>query len=145
MNRNATVIRKSVYIGTIAVLLIPLFWLGQPQVQDDRGERRGLLAKLQRDHNLAQANLGAIDPASESMRLVTLGLRGVAANILWEKAHRYQIQEDFDNLSATLNQISKLQPNYVSIWEFQGHNLSYNISVQFDDYRHRFAWVKKEH
>ena len=77
------------------------------------------------------------------MKLATLGLRGVAANILWEKANDYKLREDWDNLAATLKQITKLQPNFLSVWEFQAHNLSYNISVEFDDYRQRYHWVKK--
>ena len=29
------------------------------------------------------------------------------------------------------------------MWEFQAHNLSYNVSAEFDDYRSRYHWVKK--
>jgi hypothetical protein len=42
-----------------------------------------------------------------------------------------------------LNQITKLQPNFITVWEHQAHNLSYNVSVEFDDYRMRYHWVKK--
>ncbi|MCA9266102.1 MAG: hypothetical protein KDA60_19715, partial [Planctomycetales bacterium] len=28
-------------------------------------------------------------------------------------------------------------------WRFQAHNLSYNISVQFDGYEHKYHWIKK--
>jgi hypothetical protein len=51
--------------------------------------------------------------------------------------------EDWTNLSAALEQMTKLQPNFYSIWDFQAHNLSYNISVEFDDYHDRYAWVMK--
>jgi hypothetical protein len=64
-----------------------------------------------------------------------------ATNLLWEKANAYHKEEDWVNLSATLEQIARLQPNFVSVWIFQGWNLSYNISVQFDDYRDRYYWV----
>ena len=36
-----------------------------------------------------------------------------------------------------------LQPNFVSVWVFQGWNLSYNVSVEFDDYHDRYRWVIK--
>ena len=36
-----------------------------------------------------------------------------------------------------------LQPHFVSVWESQAHNLAYNVSAEFDDYRERDAWVKK--
>src|SRR5690606_25422489 len=40
-------------------------------------------------------------------------------------------------------QIAKLQPHYEKVWEHQAHNLSYNVSSEFDDYRQRYSWVKK--
>jgi hypothetical protein len=43
----------------------------------------------------------------------------------------------------TVNQIIRLQPNFLEVWDFQAHNLSYNVSVEFDDYRMRYQWVKK--
>ena len=67
----------------------------------------------------------------------------MATNLLWTKADGYKRTESWDKLSATLNQIAKLQPNYISVWEFQAHNLSYNVSAEFDDYRSRYHWVKK--
>ncbi|GIW91019.1 MAG: IRE (iron responsive element) [Pirellulaceae bacterium] len=137
--------RKIVYGALIVALLIPLFHLGQPASLDSSGNVRsgGYLALARQEHGLSQASLGEIDPASESMRLATLGLRGVAANLLWTKANEYKKKEDWDNLSAALNQITKLQPNFITVWEFQSHNLSYNVSAEFDDFRYRYHWVKK--
>ena len=140
MSQNITFVRKVIYIVAIALLLFPLFLLGQPATRDSAG---GVLARLREQYGLSQANLGEIDPASESMKLATLGLRGIAANLLWEKAFDYKKHEDWDSLSATLNQITKLQPNFVSVWEFQSHNLAYNVSAEFDDYRMRYHWVTK--
>ena len=54
-----------------------------------------------------------------------------------------QKKENWEALSATLNQITKLQPNFMEVWEFQSHNLAYNVSAEFDDYRYRYRWVKK--
>ena len=140
MSHDLSFRRKIIYIITIVLLLFPLFWIGQPATRNSAG---GILARLRAENNLSQANLGDIDPASESMKLATLGLRGVAANVLWEKSREYKKKEDWDSLSATLNQITKLQPNFITVWEHQAHNLSYNISVEFDDYRLRYHWVKK--
>ncbi|MEZ6079266.1 MAG: hypothetical protein R3C56_27430 [Pirellulaceae bacterium] len=103
----------------------------------------GTLAQIRTNYDLGQGDLGEIDPASESMRLATLGLRGVAATILWQKAEYYKKEQFWDRLSATLNQIAVLQPHFVEVWEFQSHNLSYNVSVEFDDYRQRYQWVKR--
>ena len=77
------------------------------------------------------------------MKLATLGMRGVAATILWSKANDYKKKENWEGLVAVVNQMAKLQPNFLSVWEFQSHNLTYNTSVEMDDYRFRYLWVKK--
>ena len=140
MNRNSPFVRKVIYISAIMLLLFPLFVLGQPASTSSSG---GKLSQLRESYGLSHAQLGDIDPVSVSMQLATFGMRGVAVNILWDKAAHYHKTEDFDNLSATLNQITKLQPHFLKVWEFQAHNLSYNISAEFDDYRQRYHWVKK--
>ncbi len=124
----------------IAVLLVPLSILSQPA---DSASVGGLLARQRAKHGLSQANLGEVDPTSETMRLATLGLKNVAVTLLWDRANHYKKVEDWTNLSAALEQMTKLQPNFYSVWDFQAHNLSYNISVEFDDYHDRYAWVMK--
>jgi hypothetical protein len=146
MSRNASFARKVAYIAAIALLLLPIAAISQPAtLNPGRAEHfaGGKLSQLRAQHNLAQAELGEIDPASETMKLSTLGLRGVAANILWGWANYYKKIEDWDKLEMTVNQIIRLQPNFVEVWDFQAHNLSYNVSVEFDDYRMRYQWVKK--
>jgi hypothetical protein len=101
----------------------------------------GQLAQLRRECNLSEVQLGEIDPTSETIKLATLGLRGVAANILWEKANRYKMNKEWTNLSAALNQITKVEPHFIAVWRFQAWNLSYNVSSEFDDYRKRYEWV----
>jgi len=124
----------------IVVLLVPLSLLSQPADTESSG---GFLARLRAERGLSQANLGEIDPTGETMRFATLGLKNVAVTLLWDRANHYKKVEDWANLSATLEQLTKLQPNFYSVWDFQAHNLSYNISVEFDDYRDRYAWVIK--
>ena len=130
----------------IAVLLMPLFWLSQPAtnaVKGVQGSPGGMLARLRDQYRLSQSQLGQIDPTSVTIKLATLGMRGVAANILWEKATDFKMKKDWTNLGATLNQITKVQPNFINVWSNQAWNLSYNVSVEFDDYRQRYRWVIK--
>ena len=129
-----------VCLVAIAVLLVPLSLLSQPADAESAG---GKLARLRTEHGLSQADLGDIDPAGETIRFATLGLKNVAVALLWDRANHYKKVEDWTSLSATLEQLTKLQPNFYSVWDFQAHNLSYNISVEFDDYRDRYAWVMK--
>jgi hypothetical protein len=144
---NIVVLRRRLfYICAMVVLLIPLYFLGNPSVRNTDGSVKqagGMLAQIRTAYDLGQGDLGEIDPASESMRLATLGLRGVAATILWQKAEYYKKEQFWDRLSATLNQIAVLQPHFVEVWQFQSHNLSYNVSAEFDDYRQRYQWVKR--
>lgn len=138
--------RRLVYISAIVLLLVPLYLLGRPSVLNQDGTRKqsgGVLSQIRDEYDLGQGSLGEIDPASESMRLATLGLRGVAATILWQKAEYYKKEQFWDRLSATLQQIAVLQPHFVNVWEFQAHNMSYNVSSEFDDYRQRYQWVKR--
>lgn len=141
MNERSNLYRKLAYVIAIAVLLFPLSRLGSPRTtQDGSGYS---LADYRARHGLAQANLGEIDPASETMKLATLGLRGVAVNVLWNKANEFKMKEDWGNLTATLEQLAKLQPNYITFWKYQAWNLSYNVSVEFDDYRDRYYYVRR--
>ena len=140
MNWQTSFARKVSYIGAMVLLLFPLFLLGQPATE---GRPGGKLSNMRKTYGLSQSELGDIDPVGASMQLATFGMRGVAAAILWEKSAKYKKTEDWDNLTATLNQITKLQPNFISVWNFQAHNLSYNISSEFDNYQQRYIWVKK--
>lgn len=144
MNWRQWFSRKMVYLAAIVALLLALVWLGQPATVDigeTKGSPGGLLARIRTDHGFSESQLGEIDPAGETIKLATLGMRGVAANVLWDKANTYKMKKDWTNLSATLQQIAKLEPHFVKVWEFQGWNLSYNVSAEFDDYRERYRWV----
>lgn len=140
MSERTSFYRKIAYGIAIAALLFPLALLSSPATVTDQG---GQLAQMREKYSLGQGDLGEIDPASETIKLATLGLRGVAVNLLWEKANYYKKTEDWTNLTATLEQLAKLQPNFITFWMFQSWNLSYNVSVEFDDYRDRYYYVRR--
>ncbi len=141
MSQNRSFARRVAYLCGIALLFVPISLISAPARSRTSGG--GQLTKMRREYRLSQAQLGKIDPASASMSLATLGMRGVAANLLWNSAIHYKKTENWDAFMAALNQITKLQPNFVSVWQFQSWNVSYNVSVEFDDYRARYHWVKK--
>lgn len=140
MTERTSFYRKLAYLGAIVVLAFPIVWLSLPATTTKEG---GKLAQLRKENRLAQVNLGEVDPASETIKLATLGLRGVAVNLLWEKANHYKKVEDWTNLTATLEQLAKLQPNFITFWKFQAWNLTYNVSVEFDDYHDRYYYVRR--
>ena len=148
MNQNTTspFVRKIIYIALIVGLLIPLSFIARPEVTDENGkviDPGGRLSQMRREDKLAQASISEIDPTSEAMKLASMGLRGVAVNVLWMQAMEHQKNEDYDKLAQTLQTLTKIQPNFIKVWEYQGHNLAFNVSMQFDDYEYRYEWVKK--
>lgn len=140
-------IRKIIYIALIGALLIPLSLVSRPATVKRPGQSAapsaGRLAELREQFGLSQTRVSEIDPTSETMKLLSLGLRGVAVNLLWLQAMENKRVENFDQLETTLNALIKIQPNFVKVWEYQAHNLSYNISMEFDDFESRYHWVKK--
>ena len=146
MTRNRSFLRKICYLVAIGLLLPLLYWLGHPAAvssETSKGSPGGKLAQIRHEQKLSQALLGQIDPTSETIKLATFGLRPIAANILWAKAIDYKMKKDWTKLSATLNQLTKVQPHFIDVWRFQGWNLAYNCSAEFDDYRERYRWVLK--
>ncbi len=140
MNQRGSFYRKIAYLIVIAVLLLPISRLGAPSTLRDEG---GTLAQLREEYDLGQADLGEIDPASETIRFATLGMRGIAVSLLWNKANQYKKTEDWTNFRATLRQLAKLQPYFISFWRYQAWNLTYNVSVELDDVQDRYHYVKK--
>jgi hypothetical protein len=144
MNHSPTLIRKIVYILIICLMIFPLLLVGFPQSKKtEKGGSGGMLAQMSDKHGISQANFSEIDPGSESMKLISLGMRGIATNLLWTQANEAQKKGDYDTLKATLRSLTMIQPTFVSVWRYQAHNLSYNISVEFDDFEQRFHWVKQ--
>jgi hypothetical protein len=139
-------IRKVIYIVLIGALLIPLSLISRPATvgkAGDQSAKGGKLAQLRDSYGLSQTRVSEIDPTSETMKLLSLGLRGLAVNLLWLQAMEDKRVENYAQLESTLNALVKIQPNFVKVWEFQAHNISYNISMEFDDFESRYHWVKK--
>jgi hypothetical protein len=140
MMRNRSFWKKIAFLAGIAALFVPISQLSMPATTRSDG---GTMSKMRKDLHLSPAELGKIDPAGAAMSLATLGMRGIASNLLWGRAQHYYKTENYDASKAAVNQITKLQPNFVSVWQFLAWQLSYNVSVEFDDFRHRYHWVKK--
>ena len=139
--------RKMAWGIGIVLLMVPIVDLGFPAQQNaGAGENTsdlGILARLRGKYDLGEATLGQVDPSSSAMNLVLLGLRGPAASVLHLKAIEYQDRKLWAKLKATVDSIILLQPHYVQIWKFQGWNLAYNVSREWDKVDDRFYWVKE--
>lgn len=140
MNRWTSRQRKLVYMVAILVLLVPIVYLGMPATTDSTG---GELAQLRQRYDLGETSLGDIDPASATMNLVLLGLRGVAANLLWMDLDHQKDTKNWAQMRATTESIIRLQPHFIAVWDFNGWNLAYNVSAEWDNVADRYYWVKE--
>ncbi|MCA9070947.1 MAG: hypothetical protein KDA84_18590, partial [Planctomycetaceae bacterium] len=133
--------RKLVYLGGIVVLMVGAILLGAPSTGKEGSG--GKLAQLRAQHQLGESTLGKVDPSSATMNLVLLGLRGVAANVLWMEHEELNKTKNWARMEDTVRSIVTLQPHFLQVWRYHGWNLAYNVSSQWDDVRDRFFWVKK--
>ena len=102
------------------------------------------LNRIKRENDLGEATIGQIDTGGFVLKLAMIGgMRGIVANALWTKAHEYEKIHEWDKLKATVDFITKLQPHFLSIWTFQGWNLAYNVSVEWDAPEDKYEWIKK--
>ncbi len=102
------------------------------------------LAEEKKRRDLGEAAIGQIDAGSFMMKLFLLGgFRGIVADLLWLRTEEYKKDHDWDRLKTTVELITKLQPHFLSIWTFQGWNLAYNVSVEWDAPEDKYEWIKQ--
>lgn len=125
--RAKQILYGSLILGIFAVMVPYGRWL--------QGE------KSRRD--LGEATLGEVNAGSFMLKLAMIGgFRGVVANALWMQAQELQRLQEWDQLKTRVDLITKLQPHFLSIWTFQGWNLAYNVSVEWDDPADKYIWIK---
>ncbi len=132
MNTLSNFNKKLVYGAVIVLLFTAMYpyadWLSEEKKKRDLGE----------------AAIGQIDTGSFMMKLFLLGgFRGIVADLLWIRAEEHKRSHDWDKLASTVDLITKLQPHFLSIWTFQGWNLAYNVSVEWDAPEDKYQWIKK--
>ncbi len=140
MNTLTSKQRKLIYLLGIVVLIVPIIFLGMPGSAEERG---GKLSAMQHEYGLANDNLGDVDPSSAAMNLVLLGLRGLAANMLWLDLEEQKNTKNWGQMRATTESIIMLQPHFLKVWEYHGWNLAYNVSAEWDAVPDRYFWVKE--
>lgn len=157
MNRLTVSQRKMVYAGLILVLFVAIIYLGAPPTAASTAAAGGtpaagasqspglqsLLAANRLKHDLGEASLGDVDPSSSTLNLVLLGMRGVAASVLWSQADYLKERKKFTELKETVESIILLQPHFKTVWRYQAWVLGYNVSAECDAVEDRFFWVKQ--
>jgi hypothetical protein len=84
-------------------------------------------------------------PPSLAFATVSMGaFRGLVVDILWMRAERLKEEGQFFDAKQLADWITKLQPRFASVWDFQSWNMAYNISVAIPSTQpeERWRWVK---
>ncbi|MBE6405136.1 MAG: hypothetical protein E7040_03855 [Lentisphaerae bacterium] len=71
------------------------------------------------------------------------GFRGILADLLWLRAGTLQEEGKYFELVQLASWITKLQPKFTGAISFLAWNMSYNISVTFQDKQDRWRWVQR--
>jgi hypothetical protein len=125
--RGKQILYGSLILGIFALMVPYGSWLQRQKAEKDLGE----------------ATVGQVDAGSFMLKLAMIGgARGVVANALWMQAQELQRLQEWDLLKTKVDFITKLQPHFLSIWTFQGWNLAYNVSVEWDDPADKYVWIK---
>ncbi len=70
------------------------------------------------------------------------GFSGIIANYLWYRSARMQREGRFFEVAQLADWITKLEPRFIEAWVYQAWNMSYNISVIFQNPEERWRWVR---
>jgi hypothetical protein len=101
------------------------------------------LHRVKAREDLGEATIGEIDNGTLMQKLAMVaGFRGVVANVFWSQAIELQKKHEWDQLKSAIDMITKLQPHFLSVWTFQGWNLAYNVSVEWDSPDDKYTWIK---
>jgi len=123
-------LRKILWV-TLAMLTLPGIRLIHHELNSER-EKLGL------------THTDVLDNAPPALAFTTValgGFRGLIANVLWFRADGLQFNGKYFEAMSLSDWVTKLQPDYGSVWAFQGWNMAYNISVQFPDFHDRWLWI----
>ncbi|HMO35844.1 MAG TPA: hypothetical protein PKA06_07375, partial [Gemmatales bacterium] len=62
---------------------------------------------------------------------------------LWWEVDELQQRHDFKQLELLVTALTKLQPHYKGPWKYQGWNLAYNVSVEFERAEDKYFYISK--
>jgi hypothetical protein len=122
--------RKLIYLGCILVLFTGA-WVW----------RQYILVDEAKDLGVREVNRGDVELSGQVVRLSLLGLRGVATCVLWMTALDDQKKNEWNKLEQDATMMTQMQPHFITPWEFQSWNLSYNVSVELDRSSDKYFYI----
>jgi hypothetical protein len=124
--------RKFLYAG----LIVLLFGLGYVH-------RRNVLQVSTMENSLEVSNLGQVDMSGELSRYLLASFRGPLICGMWWEANEKQARHEYDQMEVVITALTKLQPHFKGPWKFQGWNLAYNVSVEFDRVQDKYYYIAR--
>jgi hypothetical protein len=88
-----------------------------------------------------------LENATPSLAFATVAMgafRGLVVDILWMRAETLKEQGQFFDAQQLADGITRLQPRFAAVWDFQAWNMAYNISVAIpaSEPQERWRWVR---
>lgn len=162
--RRKAIIRKVTYLGVIlALFTVSMFWrgmfklpIGDPErvtTRDEAGKLVPLstadrIARLPiafqaEDLELRDRDSGDPEVASAAAQVSLIGVRGFVVTGLWNATTTAQKRGEYHEMEQKAQLITKLQPHFISPWEFQAWNISYNVSVETDKLGDQYYYIAR--
>lgn len=128
---------RDIIICLTALLLAGgLFIIAGSHLNSINAKRRELNLVIDKPEN--------IPPSLAFATIATGAFRGLVVDCLWMRAERLKEQGQFFDAKQLAEWITLLQPRFAAVWDFQGWNMAYNISVTIpaSEPAERWRWVK---
>ncbi len=122
--------RKLIYAGIIVALFSLMFF-----------HRRTILETAASTNDLRVHDLGDVDLGGSAVQYALVSFRGPLVCGLWWEASERQARHEWDKLELLMRSLTKLQPHFPEPWKYQGWNLSYNVSVEFDRHEDKYFYI----
>lgn len=143
--------RKLVYLGLIVGLFtLSMFVRGKFALGDAAADRTVMdrLAKWTvegqaTDLELSELDLGDPEVAGSAARVSLVGFRGVVVTVLWSSAIEKQKRNEWHDFELYARLVTRLQPNFITPWLYQGWNIAFNVSVENDKLGDMFFFIAR--
>ncbi len=105
--------------------------------------RRFVIESQAQELQLREVDRGEVQLTWSAFRLLLTGSKGLACTILWAQVVEKKERHRFNEVEQLVTSITELMPYFSTPWIYQGHNLAFNISVEYDNARDKYYYVSR--